>query len=110
MGTLLSVTKTLTAIGADGYGNVHQAVGFSDTQLTTWAKQFPTYSGELQDFVDSVVNFLCAQMPTATATKYIIDKLPPNAYEWDTLNDAEKLSPMRIIINTALSLADYQLA
>jgi hypothetical protein len=110
MGYLLAINKSVTAIGADGYGMNHLPINFDDAALITWAKQFPTYSGDFEDFVDSITEYLCAQTPTAVAKAYIKSKVPSNFYEWPQLSDAEKIIPTRIIMYTILTLADYQLA
>lgn len=107
IGTLLVVNKSLPAVGADGYGNNHQPVNFTDAQVTAWAKQF-TYSATLEEFVDSLIRFLCAQPASQkTIDGYILAGL---SYDWTKLDDTGKAGAIRTIVNRILSLADYQLA
>ena len=109
MGTFLVLNKTIPAIGADGYGNTHQAIGFSDVQVTAWAKQFATYTSDIEDFIGEVATYMCAQLPSAKAIEYIVGRITA-AYEWPTANDAVKVGKIREIVNTIMSLVDYQLA
>jgi hypothetical protein len=112
MGTLLAGNKSLPAIGADGYGNIHQAVNFPDVQITAWAKQFATYTADFDDFVGEVANYLSAQQPSALVLDNIVTILFPDntSYEWTTMDDAAKVAKVRQLLNQLMSLVDYQLA
>ncbi|MEP7236062.1 MAG: DUF1800 family protein, partial [Ignavibacteriota bacterium] len=87
-------------------------IDFTNAQLTTWAKQFKNYGGEFEDMVKEMATFLCAQPPSAKALKHVIDSkaFPPNIYEWSTLSDTNKLSPLRVMAREIMLLADFQLS
>jgi hypothetical protein len=106
----LLISKSIAALGGgDGYGNSHAPINLPDAALTTWAKQFASYTGDFDVFFGDLCNFFCAQPPSAKAKADIQLLLPPNIYEWKNLSDTDKLSPMRQMIAGVMLLADYQL-
>jgi uncharacterized protein (DUF1800 family) len=107
--TQLMILGTLAAVGADGYGNNHLPVTLSDAMITTWGSQFTNYNGTFDDLLAEMATYLCAQTPSATALGYIKSKLPPNTYEWASLTPSEKVTGLRLIANSIMLLADFQL-
>jgi uncharacterized protein (DUF1800 family) len=105
----LLISKSIQAVGVDGYGNPHTPINLPDANLTTWAKQFGSYTSDFTTFVGDLCNFLCAQSPSATAKAGVTANFPPNIYEWQNLTDTEKITPLRIMISRIMLLADYQL-
>lgn len=107
----LLTLKQLQAAGATGFGTEpHHAIAFSDADLLAWAKKFSNYTKSFDAFFDEVAEFLCAMPPSPNAkANLILPKLPPNYYEWPSLTDSEKLSPLRTIVRELLLLAEYQL-
>ncbi|MDP4219394.1 MAG: DUF1800 family protein [Bacteroidota bacterium] len=107
--TPLLIGGSLPATGQDGYGNSYKSIDLWDYMVTSWGKQLSNYDGTFDDLLREIANYLCAQPPSATALQYVKSQLPPNTYEWASLNDSEKLSGLRQIANQILLLADYQL-
>jgi uncharacterized protein (DUF1800 family) len=85
-------------------------IPLTDTIITAWGKQFENYSGTFDDLVKELATYLCAQTPSNTALGYIKKNLPPNTYEWAALSDAEKIIGLRLMTNSIMLLADYQLS
>jgi hypothetical protein len=81
----------------------------ADAQVTAWAKQFPNYSGQYDAFLNDVATFMCPFVPDKTVLDNRIRSKFSNYYEWPSLSDSDKLSPIRIIMYQMMLLANYQL-
>lgn len=107
----LIANKQMAAYGSTGYGENNTAITLDDTALLAWAKQFDNYNDTLQTFVDEVLTYFCALHPSAKAvSEQILAALPPNAYEWASLSDQDRLTSIRRILLKTVNLAEYQLA
>ena len=107
--TQLLLLGSLTAIGADGYGNNHLPVTLPD--MVVWGKQFTNYAGQWDDIVLEVATYLCAHPPSQTALGYIKKPFGVNiVYEWSVASDADKGAKLRQLAKAIMLLADFQLS
>ena len=109
MATQLVVGKSFPAYDVDGHGFSHTAVTLSDAQVLAWGKQFTNYPGAFDAMLAEMASFLCAQVPGPKALAYVKSKLPPNTYEWNTLDDSSKIGPLRLMAKEIMLLVEYQL-
>ena len=109
-GPLINNSTGIGGIGANGFTGVTNG-GFlmADAQVTAWAKQFPNYSGQYDAFLNDVATFMCPFVPDKTVLDNRIRSKFSNYYEWPSLSDSDKLSPIRIIMYQMMLLANYQL-
>jgi uncharacterized protein (DUF1800 family) len=108
----LLMSGSLPAAGADGYGSNNLPVYLQDNVVTAWGKQFANYSGTFDAIVDEIATYLCAQKPSSAALDYVkkSNVFAPNVYEWGSLDDASKITPLRQMAYLIMSLADFQLS
>jgi uncharacterized protein (DUF1800 family) len=95
-------------LSKDGHGNLFTEIKLTDTALTTWAKQFPNYDGQLDQFVLELATYLCATQPSAVAIAFVMLGF---SYDWATLHglDKQKLPAIRAIVSRIMLLSDFQL-
>lgn len=106
----LMVSKTIAAIGSDGYGTSHTAINLPDATVTAWAKQFPSYATDYFKFFDELCDYLCAHTPSQAAKNYVLAKLDFKDYEWPAATDLVKTTVTRALVAGIMLLADYQLS
>lgn len=98
--------------GSDGYSNALPSIDLPDVMITAWGKQLTNYNGTFDGIVKEIATYLCAQRPSDYVLNRYIEKsnlFPPNVYEWASLSDQEKVTPLRILATTISLFADFQL-
>ncbi|HET9137293.1 MAG TPA: DUF1800 family protein, partial [Candidatus Kapabacteria bacterium] len=112
LSTAIAVAGSLPAIGGDGYNSniSNSPIQLTGDQVTAWGKQFANYNGDFDDLLTEMATYLCPQPIGDNAHAYVKSKLPPNTYEWQSLTDKEKITGLRLLANTIMKLAEYQLA
>jgi len=85
-------------------------IPFHDKDLTNWAKQFPDYDGDIQQFAGQMASFLCAILPDDTAVSQIVASSGViHTYEWSGLDDSLKVKPIRQMLYSIIDLPHFQL-
>ena len=91
-------------------GFLWDSIPFSDTDVTTWAKQFPDYGNDLLQFVRQMTEFLCALIPDDTELSAIAASSGIiHTYEWAALSDDIKVLPIRKMLYSIVDLPHFQL-
>ncbi|MBS1903692.1 MAG: DUF1800 domain-containing protein [Bacteroidetes bacterium] len=106
----VSQNHSIPTAGTDGNGRPYTATTLDDTKFLTWAKKFSNYGTDFDSMLAELSTFLCAQPLGPLALQYIKNQMPPNTYEWGTLDDTGKLSALRQMTNKIMLLAEYHLA
>lgn len=108
--TQLLVLKQLAGSGATGYGEMHEAIVFDDAALLAWVKGFSNFNKTFDSFLAELAAFISPTMPSEKVMySLIVQKMPPNYYEWPTLPEEIRIGPVRVMIRELMLLAEYQL-
>ena len=91
-------------------GSYFDPIFFIDYDVISWAKQFPSYVGNLTIFAKEIAEYLCAITPDDdTIAKIVAASGILHDYEWAALEDSIKAEPARKMIYTVISLPHFQL-
>ena len=91
-------------------GSFFDPIFFIDYDVISWAKQFPSYAGDLTNFAKEIAEYLCAITPDDdTIAKIVAASGILHDYEWVALEDSIKVEPARKMIYTVVSLPHFQI-
>jgi uncharacterized protein (DUF1800 family) len=92
-------------------GFIFDGIPFTDDQVTSWAKQFASYSQDLNEFLSDINQYLLVLPISDARLQEILSRCGLlHTYEWPMLDESAKVQPVRRLLFELLGSPEYQLA